>query len=292
MLRKILGAVFLTVLLSAGATAQTQDDYLDVGVVNVRPEKRAEFDAVTKKMADANRRHGGDTWIAMEVIYGEQNAIYLISTRPNYAAMDKGYEAFFGAMNKAFGQAGTTKLFQDFNNCVVSLRGEVRRRRWDLSANPPADAAAMAKRLGESRWVRTTIVQVRPGRVLDFEAQLKRVKDALEKGNSNWAPLVSQSSAGQQGTVFYISWLGSSLGSFDNIPLLSQVLGAEGFKAYMERNADLVQGSETIISHFLPELSNPPEGVAAAASDFWKPKPAPAKPKAAEAAKPGAAEKK
>jgi hypothetical protein len=40
-----------------------------VYVTRVKPEKRAEFNAVCKKIADANRRHQGDTWVAMETLY-------------------------------------------------------------------------------------------------------------------------------------------------------------------------------------------------------------------------------
>ena len=35
---------------------QVQGDYLDVFIVKVRPEKRAEFDAVNRRIAEANRK--------------------------------------------------------------------------------------------------------------------------------------------------------------------------------------------------------------------------------------------
>ncbi|MBI3665952.1 MAG: hypothetical protein HY236_06965 [Acidobacteria bacterium] len=57
------------VLFAAAAFAQMQgfySGYLDIAVVKVRPEKRAEFDAINKKMADANRKNKGDNWIASE----------------------------------------------------------------------------------------------------------------------------------------------------------------------------------------------------------------------------------
>ena len=49
-----------------------------------------------------------------------------------------------------------------------------------------------------------------------------------------------------------------------------------------------ISGTETLILRYLPELSNPPEQVVAAAPDFWRSKQtvaAKAKPKASEAAK-------
>lgn len=280
----------LAVLLG-GVGAGRAQDYLDVLIVEVEPEKRAAFDAAARKFADANRRHHGDTWIAMETVYGEQGTITLISSRRSFADMDKGYELFNGAMNQAFGPAGAAKILQDFSAATESLRGEVRRPRWDLSANAPSDLAASMKRVGESRWIRTSIVRVRPGQVPRFEEQVRAVKEAAEKSNPGWSSFVSQSVAGQKGTVFYISFLAKSLGDFDNLPALPQIVGAEGYRKFMAASTETVESSETLINHFVPEISNPPDAVFAASPDFWTPKPPAAKPKAA-AGKPGAKEKK
>jgi hypothetical protein len=192
------------------------------------------------------------------------------------------------AMNKGMGQAASTKLLQDLNTTVIGVRGEFRRRRWDLSANPPVDAGAMAKHLGEARWIRITRIQVRPGRQLQFEAQLKAVKEAAEKGRAHYPSRVSQAVVGQTGTVFYIAWLVRSLADFDSIPTLPQLLGEDGFRSFQGQVAENVETAETILTRVVPELSNPPAAVAAVAPDFWNPKPPPAaKPKAkAEAAQP------
>ena len=67
MLRKACGALLLFVLTAAVSLAQ-QGGYLDVDIARVKPEKRAAFDDVIKKMVDANRRHNGDIWLALEVV--------------------------------------------------------------------------------------------------------------------------------------------------------------------------------------------------------------------------------
>jgi hypothetical protein len=90
-----------------------------------------------------------------------------------------------------------------------------------------------------------------------------------------------RSVAGQKGTVFYISFLAKTLSDFDNLPTLPQILGAEGYQKFMATSAETVESSETVINHFVPEISNPPEAVAAASPDFWNPKPAAPKPKSA-----------
>ncbi len=293
MMRKAFWALAVSVMLAMPALAQLQEGYLDVFIVDVKPEKRADFDAINKKFVDANRRNKGDTWVAMETTYGKGNRVTFISTRRNYAEAEKGYELFMGATNKAFGREGGAKLLQDFNNCVASTHAELRRRRWDLSFNPPSDGAALAKLVGQARWTRTTVVHVRPGQVLNFEAEVKEVKAAREKASPAVTTLVSQADAGQHGTVYYITTLQSSLGGYDAITPLPQLLGEEGYRRFLSVGAETVESTETMINRFLPELSNPPEEIASASPEFWRPKPAPKpKAKAAEPPKPEAKEKK
>lgn len=290
MSRRVLGALALALLLSVAAAGQMQEGYLDYFIAKVKPEKRAEFDALIKRMVDSNRRHKGDAWLTTETVYGEHNTVYFGSLRRNYAEMEQGFGAFMGALNKAYGPAGTAKLMQDFNNCLVSSRSEVRRRRPDLSANAPADAAALSKLIGESRWARTVIVRVRPGRLGDYQAQLQTNKAAAEKATPRITTLISQSAGGQQGTVFYITTLRSSLAGFDTAGTpLPQLLGQQGYQKYLATARESVLSTETIINRFVPELSNPPEEIVSASPDFWRPKPAPAakaKAKPAEGAKP------
>jgi hypothetical protein len=272
MKRKAMWTAVAVVMLAALAVGQAQEQYLDVYIAQVKPEKRADFDAAMKRMVAANRQSKGDTWLAMETAYGPGNRVTFISTRQSYADTEKGGEAFYGSLQKALGKAGTDKLMQDFSQCVVSTRSELRRRRWDLSSNVPGDAEAMAKLLGEARYLRTTAVSVRPGQAATFEALLKDLKTANEKASPPQTRLVSQAVAGQEGTVFYITTLQNSLAAFDSVPSTQAVLGDEGYQKFLKTSAEVVSGTETVINHFLPELSNATEEVAAVAPDFWQPK--------------------
>ncbi len=283
MIRKAVWGVALGLLLSVTAAGQMPEQYLDVFTVKVKPEKRAEFDAISKKIADANRQHKGDTWVALETGYGEGNTVRFISTRGSFADIDKAFEAFLGALGKVYGKAGTEKLFQDFSSCTVSSQSEIRRRRWDLSSNVPADAAARSKVVGEARWVRTVIVRVRPGHRLKYEEQMRAIKAAQEKAAPKDVVYVSESIVGERGTVYYISWFRSSLGGFDGGASLPQLLGEGGYEKFLKVASESVLNTEVIISRILPELSNPPEDIVSAAPAFWRPKPVAPKPAAAKA---------
>jgi hypothetical protein len=263
---------FAVMVLATLAVAQSQEQYLDVFIAQVKPDKRADFDAISKKMAVINRENKGDEWFAMETDYGPLNRVTIISTRNSYADVEKGSDAFMGALQKSLGKSGADKLFQDFNQTLVSGSSELRRRRWDLSSNPPADPAALAKLLGESRYLRTTAIHLRPGQAPALEALLKEVKAAREKNSPDVTTLVSQGEAGQEGTIFYVTTLEKSMAGFDSITSLHKVLGDDGYAHYLKVGSEIVENTESVINHFLPELSNPPANVVAAAPDYWTPK--------------------
>jgi quinol monooxygenase YgiN len=273
MLRKALWALVTAVVcLAAPVVMRAQMEYLDVYTVKVKPEKSAEFNALARKVADANRKFNGDHWLATESVYGEGDTFSFVSYREDYASIDKATDVFMGALQKAFGKEGAEKMLHDWENCLIRSQSELRRRRMDLSRKAPTDAAAFAKLIGESRVVRTTAVHVRPGHIADFEETLKELKEAGEKNPYTQPLLVSQAVEGTKGTTFYITSVRSSLGGFDKNPTAREVLGEEGYKKYQHMNAETVESAESTLRHFSPELSNPPEEIAQVAADFWRPK--------------------
>jgi len=253
----------------------------------VKPEKLADFQALSKKWVDANRRFNGDHWLAMETMYGEGGVYLFVSPRQDYAEIDKANELSMQAVSKAFGKEATEKILRDWESCLVWSRSELRRRRMDLSRKPPTDMDTYAQLIGESRVLRTTAVHVRPGHVAEFEALLKEAKAASEQMANTQPLLISQSVEGTKGTIFYITALRSSLGGFDKNPTMREMLGEEGYKKYSQVNAEAVEGTESALYRFSPALSSPTEEIAKVAADFWRPKAVMAatasKPKAASA---------
>lgn len=271
-MNRLLAAMTLAFLCTPYAQPQAMvGDFLDVFTVKVRPEKRADFDAIGRKIADANRRAKGDVWTAMTVEYGENNTVQFVSPRTNYAAIDSGMTAFMNAIKTAYGPGGLPKMMADMNGTILSSRTEIRRRRPDLTANPPTDPAAYYKIIGEARWLRTIKVNVRNGHEADFEERAKEAKAALEKG-SKWVFFISQVIAGAPGNIYYVSTLQPSLAAFDSAPKLPELMGEESFAAWVKALAEDEITSETILMRMLPELSNAPEEIARVAPDFWQPK--------------------
>ena len=273
MLRGALRVSAACALFAAPAAAQLQNDLLDVFTVQVKPDKMAQFDAASKKIVAANRQNKGSDWVALAQEYGQGYTVRFISTRPSYAAIEESGQAFMAAMNKAYGKAATEQIFRDVDSSLVSSQSEIRRRRWELSANVPADAAAMAGMIGEARWVQTTIVHVRPGQGPKVEEQLRAVKAANEKAAAKVTVLASQAVAGQTGTVYYITTFRKSLGEIDSATPLAKLLGEEGYAAFLKASSEAVLTTESTLSRLRPDWSNPAEPIVAAAPDFWRPKP-------------------
>lgn len=278
---KSLLTVLLALAFAGAADAQSAPTGLiDVFVVKVKPEKRSDFDVFSKKMAEANHRYKGDNWIAYETEYGDQNTVTFSSVRENYAAIDKGGQAFLDAMKEGYGP-NFMKLLQDSNTYTLSSRAEIRRRRLDLSWNVPGDLPEIEKYVGQSRWLRTLTVRVRQGHGPAYEESMKGVKAGFEKSPARATVLASQLAAGQPGVVYYFSSFLKALGDLDaqaGAPPLRELMGSEAFAKYQKSGADDVIFSEWTIARILPELSNPPEGIANADPAFWRPAPKTSKP--------------
>ena len=272
MFKRAIWALAIAVCLAAPVTVHAQGDYLDVYIVKVKPEKLADFQVLARKWVDANRRFNGDRWLATETLFGEGGVYVFTSLRQDYADIEKNSETGMVAANKAFGKESTLKMLHDWESCLVWSRTELRRRRPDLSRKAPTDMDSYAKLIGESRVLRTTAVHVRPGHIADFEALMKEAKEAGEKAANTQPVLVSQVVEGSKGTTFYVTSLRGSLGGFDKNPTLREILGEDRFKKYLQVSAETMEGSESALYRFSPELSNPTEEIVKVAADFWHPK--------------------
>jgi hypothetical protein len=258
--------------LVAPLLVQAQEQYLDVYIAHVKPEKNADFLALARKVAAANRKYNGDHWLAEEVLYGDGYMYAFVSSRPDYANIDKASDAFMGALGQAYGKEAAEKMLHDLDNCLVGSRSELRKRRFDLSRKVPTSAAEYAKLIGNSKVLRSTVVHVRPGHIAEFEALLRDAKEAGDSNPNAQPLLVSQVMEGGNGTVFYITGLRGSLGGFDNNPSTKDILGDEGYKKFLQVSSEVVEKTESAVLRFSPELSNPPQDVLAAAPGYWQPK--------------------
>ncbi len=270
MLQKLAVSAGLSVLFAASAAAQLPK-YLDVFTVKVKPEKHADFMSAARKIADANRSHQGDYFLAWAVEYGEPG-ITFTSRRSDMGAIERGMDVFRKATQEAFG-AGAEKFMQDLMGCTSEARAEIRAFRWDLARHAPEQQADMDRVVGNARWIRTITLRVKPDQREDFEAWMRETKPAMEKADPE-PTFIAQSHLGQEGIEYYVTHFAATLADFERRPSMRDMLGEEGFQDYQKRMGEDVIGARTTLSRALPELSNVPESIVNVSRDFWTPKPA------------------
>ncbi len=272
----VLGTIAALLVLAGPVSAQQQTmDLLDVMIVKVRGDRTAEYEAAIKKLVDANRKHKGDTWLAMQTEYGEMGTLIFSSARPNLASIETAYGAFMKSMSQAYGQAGAEKLLQTLMGSSTSATTEIRRRRWDLSVHPPAGPEEMFKAVAQARWIRALKIDLKPGKVLDFAEAWKPLQAAFAGLSPNVSIWVSQSVTGPP--AIYMGVLAKSLAELDAMDaVVAKVIQSETYRTYQRAAADSVAASKWEMYRFRPELSNVPDEIAAVAPDFWRPKPPPA----------------
>jgi hypothetical protein len=264
------GAAAFFVCLAVPAFSADQPKYLDLTIVKVKPDKHAEFQTVSKKIADLNRRYKGDHWIAFDTVYGPESTVEFAVPRMNYAGVDQGLKSFMGALQEGMG-GNSASLENEFGACVESMRNELRAWRWDLSRNVPQDPAEFDRMIGGMRWVRTVEVTVRMGHNAGFEAVVGKAMDALYNGNPNRVVLVTQSMVGQDTNHYYLTLVAKDLADFDGLPNMREGLGEELYHKFLDMNKEDVTHAVYRISRVLPELSNPPEAIVNVSRDYWMP---------------------
>jgi hypothetical protein len=279
--------IALSVLLPAVSCAQSK--FLDVFACQVRGDQVAQFDALARKVADANRKakDKGDFWISYEDLYGTPGHTYFVSPRANLDEIAQAGQRFMAALKEYTGMT-PEKFGSDFARMTTDARSELNTRRWDLSYNVPKDPAEMVKLAASVRFIRLVTLSVKPGRTSAVEKQLAGLKEAMENASVKVPAFVSQSFAGSPGVVFRLAGFASSLGEFENRPTAQTVLGENGYEAFSRSAAENFDSVDYRILRVVPEWSNPPKEVADADPAFWRPKPAAApKPKPAETPKAG-----
>lgn len=253
---------------------QNRPKYLDVMTVQIKPDKHADFHALVRKAVDANRRNKGDHWIAWGTAFGPGGTVYFTSPRASFADVEKASADFDRALKESLGPAAA-KLGFDFDSCVERSRSEIRIFRWDLSRNAPEDSQEIMRTVANTRWVRTSNVEVLRAKVAEWEAAAPEFLNAMARGTPNLMTLVTQSIVGGTGenVQFHFATYCKSMADMDAMPTMRERMGDELFRKFQQLNAGTVARVNTAILRPIAELSNPPEFIVNVSRDFWSPKP-------------------
>jgi hypothetical protein len=175
------------------------------------------------------------------------------------------------------------KIFADMMGASVMSQAEIRRRRPDLSASPIQSQEDLNKLLGQTHWIRTVRVDLKPGKLHDFVELWNPLKLELQEMLKDRTIAVSQTLTGPP--VIWMASFAKSFAEFDEMTNATKNLTeTEAYRNYIKGLADVATMSQFEYHRIAPELSNVPEAIASVDPAFWRPKPAmPAKAKAAKA---------
>ena len=172
------------------------------------------------------------------------------------------------------------KMMRDLGAWSTSYHSEIRRRRWDLSVNAPTTAADLYKLVGQSRWIRTLKVDIKPGKNPEYVAGWKLFQAELAKMQPASTVLISESVTGTP--AIFVALYYKNMAEMDSeTTAVQKALASDAYRHLAEATSNSVNQTTWETLKVRPELSNPPEEVINADPAFWKPKPpAPPKPKA------------
>ena len=273
----------LAALVAVSASAQP---YVHSLTLKIKPGTAPALGAAMKKMAEANQKNNGPTWVAAVSAFGESDKVVFLALRESLAAQEEAGKAFNQAMLKAVGPEGYAKIGASIAAITVDGRNDLLRLRPKLGYNAPSDKDGILKQVGQARWIRRTAIRLKPGTDADFTEIWNKLKEMMEKSGSKEAIGVSTSMTGPP--VMYFTSYAKSLGDWDVKPPVTTPSAAQAaeYRALLRKGGELLIGAETEIFRMTPALSNPAKEIIDCDPEFWKPKPpAPPAPKAAPPAK-------
>jgi hypothetical protein len=261
--------VFGCAAAGAALAQTTPGPLLDTLRVKIKPEKRMEYEAAVRKIAEVNRKHG-DRWIAYVTQFGDTGAYQFTSVREKWADVETGEETFRKAMMEGLG-SGMPKFFADLSSISTSMQAEIRRRIPDLSVNIPASQEDRLRQVSQARFMRTIRLELKPGRMPEWVEAWKPWQAELERVEPKVTAAVSATSTGRSAVV--ISSYFRDMAEMDAIDVgIQKALAGDTYREFMRKSADMLYSSNWEIHRILPELSSMPEEFVSMNPEFWKPK--------------------
>jgi hypothetical protein len=129
--------------------------------------------------------------------------------------------------------------------------------------------------VANTRWVRTSSVEVLRGKVAEWETAAPEFLDAMSRGTPKIMTLVTQTIVGGAGgnVQFHFATYCKSMADMDAMRTMRERMGDELFRRFQQLNGETVARVNTAILRPIPDLSNPPELIVNVSRDFWSPRP-------------------
>lgn len=251
---------------------------LRITVEDIKPGSMGAHDkSVASYLALFSRAQVPMTRIGVVPVSGDQNQVVYFEGFPSFAALeesDKKVEAAFAA--SAAMQAELESLDRNGGPLHSSQRTMIAVFRPDLSYRPQT-ASAFSK----SRYFGVGTLRIKLGRVPDYEAYVKQLNQAREKGNIDESTAIYQVTSGTHANTFMSFSVNRSLAEVDAAragmaarnKAVDDALGGE--EVVRQRRATIeaiVVDASSALYAINPKLGVAPAQIAAGDPDFWAPK--------------------
>lgn len=241
-LNRLAGGVLAAICLVSGAFAQDAPQMMRVGMYKLKPGGAYGFQEALKvinKAAEAAGVPWRETWAT--TLFGEAGTYVTVSPVKNFAQFDR--ESAVAKMSPEDRAKYTTLM----SNSVESAQ-------FDLEEMRPA-ISLDSKRQGMPKLMRVMVVDVKPGKALEFEELIKGILPLYQKAGVKdyW---VTRTVVGGKVSQYTLLLPFDSWAQMDSIPAGEKLLGsAVAYKQYLAKVAECVDSGETMVVRSLPELS-------------------------------------
>ena len=212
-----------------------------VSIYKIKPEKRAEFEAIQKEVSAAYKQAGVPFRVVWQTTFGDINEYVSAAPLANFAAMDAA-----SPVVKALGVDKSADLLRRSAATVNGVTRVATINRVDLStgagpAGPPAYAVIM-------------LTRVAPGRNLEYEAWLKsKYVPAFKKGGGDY--FVEQAIFGGGPDLYVAASPVPNMATIDAGPPTWKSVGVAGAAKMQAKMAGIITSTDLSISRFRAELS-------------------------------------
>jgi hypothetical protein len=238
-----LSILTLSALAAIAALAQDMKPEMDVvQSYKIKPEMRADFEALQKEISDAYKKAGVPSRIVFQNVLGDLTDYTVVSPIPGFAELDKP-----SPVQRALGEETYNKLMRRAGAMVTEIHREVAVSRPDLSIITN----------NEMPGAISLVVEIQPasGRRAELEQIIKtELLPAFKKIGTKQLWVEDVIFGGQGGAMVVIMPM-SKMADFDAGPPLVRALGADKAQMLEMRMAPLVASERYSVYKMRPELS-------------------------------------
>lgn len=234
----------LSALTQSRVMAQASDPgWVNLRVIEVKPDRAAEWEELRKERATAIKDSGGTPPTIWEVVRGEVDSYYILSFVSELGANDEAPSDLMGAADRA-------RWGSRIDRCVAH------RKVMTLRRLPQFSIPAREGRKPNLAFV--SFVTMIPAKRQDYFAYLREtIMPALRMAKMDGVYVSVLFAGGSADTLVTATWL-DKWSVLDDLHPLMKLLGQEEAEKILDKGKPFIARRERVMLHYRPDLSLQP----------------------------------